>query len=90
MKAADLIARDNALADAGLSLLWPGLGQLHQGRPFAALYFGVESLSLVAVFTLFPPWRAMAAVGFAAVALWSIIDAFRAVKCASSPGDAAE
>ncbi len=70
----------DSLTDAALSLVWPGLGQLHQGRTTAGIYFIAESLTLVAAFVWAPGWRVLAAVTFAAIAIWAIADAATAAR----------
>lgn len=63
------------MTDGALSLLWPGLGQLHQGRTGAGVYFVAESLTLVIAWLLAPTWGILLAVVFAAITIWSITDA---------------
>jgi len=63
------------LTDGALSLLWPGLGQLHQGRTGAGLYFILESLTLLIAWFVAPTWGVLLAGVFAAIAVWAIADA---------------
>ena len=63
------------MTDGVLSLLWPGLGQLHQGRTGAGVYFMAESLTLVIAWFVAPTWGILLAVIFAAITIWSIRDA---------------
>jgi TM2 domain-containing membrane protein YozV len=63
------------MTDGVLSLLWPGLGQLHQGRTGAGVYFMAESLTLVIAWFVAPTWGILLAVVFAAITIWSIKDA---------------
>lgn len=65
------------LLDAGLNLIWPGLGQLHQGRIVAAVAFGLSTAGLAAALLAWPPERAVAGVALLAVTVWSIYDTTR-------------
>lgn len=61
--------------DAGLNLIWPGLGQLHQGRVVAAFAFGLLTAGMAAAFVAWPSDRAVAGAALLAVTIWSIYDA---------------
>jgi hypothetical protein len=61
--------------DAALNLIWPGLGQLNQGRTRPAAYFALEAAVLVALFAALPLSRAILGVLIAGLTLWSMIDA---------------
>jgi len=75
------------LTDGALSLLWPGLGQLHQGRTGAGLYFVAESVTLVIAWLLAPTWGVLLAVVFAAIAAWAIADAVIVARRAAAAVD---
>jgi hypothetical protein len=67
-----------------LSLIWPGLGQLYQGRFAHAAHFLVDSAILAMVITVSEPFRGPALLALGAIALWSVVDAFRAERAGTS------
>ena len=71
---------NHAAMDAAFNLLWPGLGQLHQGRTVAAAYFALEALALVVVFGAWPTARILTGVLIVALTLWSIVDVLAAAR----------
>lgn len=75
------------LTDGARSLLWPGLGQLHQGRTGVGLYFMAESVTLVIAWLLTPTWGVLLAVVLAAIAAWAIADAVIVARRAAATID---
>jgi TM2 domain-containing membrane protein YozV len=59
------------------SFIWPGLGQLYQGRIGAGLMFIAVSVIMIVVFFAYPPFRGMASVAMAVLATASVLEAFR-------------
>ena len=67
---------ERAITSAGYSLVFPGLGQLSQGRRGVALWHFLEVFSLLLVGGVDESHRYLW-IGFAlAVNAWSVIDAF--------------
>ena len=67
---------ERAIASAGYSLLFAGLGQLSQERRRVALWHFLEVFSLLVLGLIDKPHRQLW-IGFAlAVNAWSVIDAF--------------
>lgn len=62
-------------SDAGLSLLWPGLAQVEQGRTLAGACFAIEAALACAVFLWAPEARPAMALAGAALVAWSMADA---------------
>lgn len=70
-------SHERAFDAAGLSLLYPGLGQAIQGRPWMAVWLVVDFTAL-AMFGLFQPaarglWWGLALV----LGVYAIVDAYR-------------
>lgn len=60
--------------DAALNLLWPGFGQLCQGRTAAGGCFTLAALALFVVFGAWPAARTFTGTLVLALTLWSIVD----------------
>ena len=76
MVAAPAMPGPDAVADAALNLLWPGFGQLSQGRTASGIAFALQTLFWVGLCVALPDWRVVGEVGIAAITLWSVVDAF--------------
>lgn len=70
-------SRDRALSAAGLSLLYPGLGQALQGRRYMATWLAVDFTGLSLVGLLQPATRSIVWSLALALGLYAILDAYR-------------
>lgn len=61
-----------------MSLVWPGLGQIVQGRFALGLYFVVEALVVATLFLASQSLRIPMGIALIVIALWSAIDAYLA------------
>lgn len=69
-----LAADKSSGMDAVLNLLWPGLGQLNQGRTLAGGCFAIEALGLVVLWGAWPEGQAVVGSLVLALTAWSIVD----------------
>jgi hypothetical protein len=73
-------SRSTVVLDAVLNLVWPGLGQLNQGRSRVAACFALEAAGLVALFGLFPASRLPIGVTIVAITIWSMAEVVIAAR----------
>jgi hypothetical protein len=70
----------HAAMDTALNLLWPGLGQLNQGRTGPAACLAFETFVLVVVFGAYPDSRTLMGIAIAVLTVWSMADVLIAAR----------
>jgi hypothetical protein len=77
------VARD-PFDDAALSLLWPGLGQLGEGRLRAGTYFTLETIGILVAMAALSPRDGAVVAAVLVITLWAVLDAFLAARRAAN------